>query len=183
MAVRLELSHEGFDTILKLSPFHPTACLDGDGFLRIGYNHLVWTAHVPARGERALQTASRIFPKPLTRAQAEHILQSDILSAAATIRQYIRAHLKQNEFDALVSLLVDVGKGCPGVKDGLVWSSRGERAPIPGLIESGDRFGAADAMLMYARGGDDFMRSFSRRAAERATFLYSRRGEKCFVTT
>lgn len=75
---------------LRLTPYR-----DGDGY-SIGYGHYL--------GTKASAPGTRI-----TTAQAETYLMQDATDAAETIRKYVRVPLGQNQFDALVSFVFNVG--------------------------------------------------------------------------
>jgi len=70
------------------------AYLDCNGVWTIGWGH----THNVKAGDR------------ITRAEAERI-----------VSQWVTMPLSQNQFDALVSFVFNIGSGSPGRKDGFVW--------------------------------------------------------------
>lgn len=95
----------------------------------------------------------------ITRDQAMEYLAKDLAAAEAAIAA-VRAPLNQNQFDALVSLVFNIGAG----------AFRG--STLLRLLNMGDYGGAADQFLRWNRAGGRVMDGLTnRRRDERALFL------------
>ena len=81
------------------------AYLDCNGVWTIGWGH----THNVKAGDR------------ITRAEAEVFLSADLAEAERIVSQWVTVPLSQNQFDALVSFVFNIGSGSPGRKDGFVW--------------------------------------------------------------
>lgn len=95
----MELSKRGAEFIAKWEGFSPTAYMDENDGWTIGYGHLI------RPGDGLNQNSV------LTKEQALALLLSDSKAFAATVRGQITAPLSQNQFDALVSLVYNIGPG------------------------------------------------------------------------
>ena len=72
-----------------------TSYQDSGGVWTIGYGH----------------TGPDVGPdQSITREQAEQLLEQDLLSAEQTVNQYVEVPLSQEEFDALVDFVFNVGE-------------------------------------------------------------------------
>lgn len=80
-----------------LEGFRAKAYRDAGGLLTIGYGHLV----KPSEGH--LKTAT------LSREQALELLRKDIRWAEETVARYVTVPLKQEQYDALVSFVFNIG--------------------------------------------------------------------------
>ena len=100
----------------------------------------------------------------VTEAEATRLLQSDVAPIEAVIRKTVRAPLNQNEHDALVSLIFNIGE------------ANFKRSTVLRKLNAGDRLGAAEAFERWSRARvdgklvrlDGLVR---RRAAEKSLFL------------
>jgi lysozyme len=95
----MTLSDNGIKFITRWEGFSPTAYKDVAGYWTIGYGHLI----LP--NEQQLMTAT------LTKEQAMAMKKKDAGIAEAAIRGQVLAPLNQNQFDALVSLIFNIGSG------------------------------------------------------------------------
>lgn len=90
----MQLSETGKDIIRNVEGFSATKYPDGKGY-SIGYGHQI----LP--GEK--------FPEPLSKELGEILLDSDAAKAEKTVNSLVKVPLKQNQFDALVSFVYNVG--------------------------------------------------------------------------
>lgn len=95
----MEISQRGLDFIAEFEGFSATAYLDENDGWTIGYGHLIQP------NEAHLRTA------PLTKEQALDLLRQDAGRAQASVRGMVQKQLNQNEFDALTSLVFNIGSG------------------------------------------------------------------------
>ena len=104
-----------------------------------------------------------IIPKPgmqITEAQAEAYMMKALEKFAAHIRPLISTAINENEWAAFLSLAYNSGPGAFG-KSSALWK-----------FNEGDKAGAADAILLWNKGGGKVLDGLKRRrAAERALFM------------
>lgn len=95
----MRTSRKGVEFIAQWEGFSATAYMDANDGWTIGYGHLI----VP--GEEHLINAT------LTKAQALELKKKDLGVAEAAVRGQVSAPLNQSQFDALVSLIYNIGSG------------------------------------------------------------------------
>ena len=119
------------------------------GIWTIGYGH----------------TGSDVKPDMhISEREAEALLRRDLKSRENTVDRLVRVALNQNEFDALVSFVYNVGSTAFG------------RSTALRRLNKGDRIGAAEALQWFNKatiGGvlREVLGLTRRRAAERALFV------------
>ena len=92
---QLKPSENSVEIIKKHESYRSKAYQCPSGVWTIGYGH--------TKGVRKGQT--------ITRAQGEAYFQQDLQNAVNIVRKYVKVPLTQNEFDALVSFVFNVGEG------------------------------------------------------------------------
>lgn len=92
----MEASEEGEDLIKYYEGFEKYVYKDSNNINTIGYGH-------------ALKPGENY--KFVTEKQAEDILKKDIKFAEECVNRLVKVRLKQNEFDALVSFVYNIGVG------------------------------------------------------------------------
>lgn len=128
--------HEG----LRLEAYMPTP----NDVPTIGYGHT-----------KGVKMGDRI-----TNAQAEEYLRHDIAWAQDAVNSLVKVRLTQNQFDALVSFVFNVG------------ASAFAKSTLLRMLNDGDYKGAADQFLRWDKQGGKVLRGLTkRRAEERALFL------------
>lgn len=90
------ISKDGLDLIKEFEGWSATTYYDVAGFPTIGYGHLL------KDGER--------FDEPITKLQGEALLLSDIDWAEDAVNAEVEVGLNQFEFDALCSLVYNIGR-------------------------------------------------------------------------
>jgi len=95
----MKTSQNGIEFISRHEGLRKTAYQDQAGYWTIGYGHLI------ASGEDYL------FGAPITTAQAKELLAADLKTAETAVNRNISVQLNQNQFDALVSLVFNIGSG------------------------------------------------------------------------
>ena len=88
-------SKEGYDLIAHFEGFEERAYVCAGGKLTIGYGH--------TKGVKEGDV--------ITKEQGLQYLREDVADAEAAVRKCVHAPLKQNQFDALVSFVFNVGAG------------------------------------------------------------------------
>lgn len=122
----------------------------------------VWTVgvgHTSAAGPPKVTKGMKI-----TAAESDEILARDLSAVEAAVSSLVEVPLSQNEFDALVSLVFNIGAGAF------------KKSTVLRSLNGGNRTGAADAMLAWNKGTVDGKRIVlkglaSRRQEERTQFL------------
>jgi lysozyme len=92
----MKTSQKGVDLIKGFESFSPVPYKCEAGKLTIGYGHLI----------KPKENFTRI-----TKEEAEDILKKDISATECALNQYVSVNLNQNQFDALVSLVFNIGVG------------------------------------------------------------------------
>jgi lysozyme len=138
---RMKISREGIVLIKSFEGFRPRAVARGDGWV-IGYGH----------------TASARESLTVGEADAELLLQYDLIPVAKALHERITTPLNQHQFDALASFAFSLGV------------ERFAASDVLAQVNAGAQAEAADALFGWpeAPGPDAALR---RRAAERALFV------------
>ena len=97
-------SPKGMNLIKQMEGFRSKAYQDGSGIMTIGYGH-------------ALLPLERL--DSITQAQAESLLRQDLEHAEQCVHTLIPYPLSENQFDALVSLIFNIG--CPAFKQSHIY--------------------------------------------------------------
>jgi lysozyme len=73
----------------------------------------------------------------------------DVQKFEGAIKSCVTVPLAQNEYDAYVSLIYNIGPGKEGVSDGFCWLRKGGPSTLVRRLNSGDYAGACEAILMW----------------------------------
>lgn len=95
----MKISEKGIDLLKILEEgkgFSSKSYVCPAGKRTIGYGHVI----LP--GENIIE--------PITEEQAEDILEKDVLIAEEAVNKYVKIKLTQNQFDALVCFVFNIGK-------------------------------------------------------------------------
>lgn len=123
----MKTSERGLALIKLFEGFRAQAYLDGGGVWTIGYGHTI-----------------DVGPGDVcTQGQAEVWLAEDIQDAETAVNRAVTVPLTQNEFDALVSIVFNVGPGKKGVHSGIVTLKSGEPSTLLRKLNAEDYDGAA----------------------------------------
>ena len=144
----MELSHSGINFIKREEGERLTGYLDSRGLPTIGVGH---TGKV---GTRPVTAGMVITPDI-----ADTLLREDLAWVGETIRNNVKVVLTQNQYDALCSLIFNIGAGA------FISSS------VLKKLNLSDYPGAAEAMLMWTRAGNDRTVLLPRRKREYKLFL------------
>ncbi len=132
------------DLVAEMEGFRAQAYLCPAGVWTIGYGH----------------TADVVKNMVISKATARQLLESDLQQAASAVRAAVSVKLSQNQFDALVSFVFNVGAGAFG------------ESTLLGLLNKGDFSGAAEQFRRWNKSGKVVLPGLvRRRAAERELFL------------
>ena len=152
----MKISQNGIDLIKKFEGLSLEPYKDIAGVWTIGYGR--------AHGVNA-------FDNPITESKAEEYLIDDLHWVEKAISENVKVRLSQNQYDALASLIFNVGPGSSS-KDGIIRLKSGEPSTVLRKLNSGDYAGAAEAMLAWHHaGGKESKGLMNRRQTERNLFL------------
>lgn len=98
-----KVTQEGVDLIKHFEGFSAKPYLCAAGYPTIGYGHLMQGLNPSALKDGTLPT--------LTRGEAEEILRKDLRSAEASVLRLTHRPLADNQFNALVSFVFNLGGG------------------------------------------------------------------------
>jgi lysozyme len=93
------ISETALALVKRFEGFSPTRYVCSGGKLTIGYGHVITKAHIPD------------FEKPITEQRASQILMMDMTYAQQAVDRLVKVPLTQNQFDALVSFVFNIGEG------------------------------------------------------------------------
>ena len=145
----LTISENGLSMIASFESFEPKAYYCPAGVLTIGYGH----TGTNAQGQE-LQESDTV-----THEQAMRLLYEDVLWAEDAVNEQ-RLNLTQNQFDALVSFVFNVG------------ATAFANSTLLKKLKSCDFDEAADEFLRWNKAGGKVLRGLTaRREAERELFL------------
>lgn len=139
----MEPSPNAFAIIKQFEGFRPTAYQDQRGIWTIGYGH----------------TRNVVAGNTCTTAQAQTYLAQDVSETVAAITQHVTVPLTQNQFDALTSLVFNIGVG------------NFEESTLLRELNDKQYAAAADQFLQWKRAGTYRDALLPRRQQERALFL------------
>lgn len=89
------ISQKGLDLIKKFEGFSDKEYICPAGKATIGYGHVI--------------LASESFEEPITRKEAENLLKKDLEPRQILLNSLLKVNIKQNQFDALMSLIYNIG--------------------------------------------------------------------------
>lgn len=139
----MRLSQRGLDAIKEHEGLRLRAYDDGVGVLTIGYGH---TAGVRAGDQ-------------ITAEQAEQFLREDVQIFEKTVHDAVHVSISQAQFDALVSLVFNIGAGAF------------RRSTLLAKLNAGDYSGAAQEFVRWNQAGGRVLAGLTRRRlAERDLF-------------
>lgn len=145
----MDISPNGIAFITKYEGVKLNIYLDSVGKPTVGVGHLL-TDDDKSTGK---------FLNGITEQQAEDLLHSDLAHVISTINA-LNISLTQNEFDALSSLIFNIGVG------------NFASSTIKRCLLAGDFQAAADALLMWSKAGGQTVEGLlTRRNDERTLFL------------
>ncbi|AKA37152.1 lysozyme [Yersinia ruckeri] len=122
------ISETGFELIMSFESLSLESYQDSNGIWNIGYSH----------------SDNVIQGQKIEELTAMSLLQSDIMICEECLNNIVAVPLNQNQFDALVSFLFNVGVGHPGVKSGFQYLKSGQPSNMLININKGNFVDAAD---------------------------------------
>lgn len=146
----MRLSDAGIDFIAKFEGRRMAVYLDPVGLPTVGVGHLLTAAE------------KKKWPvgHKLSTAEVNELFRKDVKRFEDAVNSKVKVPLRQNEFDALVSLAFNIGTGALS------------KSTVLRRLNAGDRHGAADAFLSWNKAGGRVLNGLTRRRkAEREMFL------------
>lgn len=157
MNADLHISDNGLDTLIRPSerfvdhPYHGGD--DAPGVMTVGWGHKI--------------LAGEVFATPMTAEAGEALLRKDTTLAELVVKKHVNPTtvLNQNQFDALVSLVFNIGGAAFVNKDKT-------DTHLAIALNSQNMTAAADAILLFNHSDGKVSNGLTtRRHAERALFL------------
>ncbi|MFC4728813.1 lysozyme [Coralloluteibacterium thermophilus] len=144
-------SDAGVALIKRHEGWRPRVYNDPAGYATVGYGHLI--AKRPA-------TAEELARAPLTEAEGNLLLREDLTQAEWAVTDLVKVPLTQNQFDALVSFVFNVGRG------------NFQGSTLLRKLNAGDYAGAANEFGRWVYAGGKVLSGLVRRREdERRLFL------------
>lgn len=144
----MQISNNGIAFIKREEGEKLTGYADTRGIPTIGVGHTGTVNGVPVR-----------VGMKITAEQSSALLKGDLSWVESTIANYVKLTLSQNQYDALCSLIINIGK------DAFKGST------MLKLLNLGNYRGAADEFPKWKRSGNDPDILLPRRQRERSLFL------------
>lgn len=154
----MKCSDRGLALIEEFEGYKPEPYKDGAGFPTIGIGHRI--------------KAGESFTT-LSHADAVKLLCDDVEDAETAVEAHVDVPLSQNQFDALTSLVFNVGEGRVGVngRDGICYLKSGKPSTLLRMLNSGDYAGASQQFLAWDRiAGNESEGLLKRRLSEQLLF-------------
>jgi lysozyme len=140
----MTISDVGLNLIKRFEGLRLTAYDDGVGVWTVGFGHT-----------KGVQPGDKI-----TEEQATDFLRIDVAEASDAVARLVTVALSQNQRDALISLVYNIGSGAF------------EGSTLLRKLNAGDHAGAADEFTRWNKGGGRVLAGLvKRRAAERELFM------------
>jgi len=144
----LTISKRGLEFIKRREALRLTSYQDGGGVWTIGYGH----------------TGNVLVGQTITATQAEGLLRQDIGWAEHAVRTLVTVALSQNEYDALVSLIFNIGQ------------HNFAKSTVLKRLEALDYEGAADAFLMWNKDNGHVVKGLTNRRRDERLFFSGQGG-------
>lgn len=159
----MQVSDSGFNLIKSFEGFRAKAYPDpksGGAPYTIGYGTTKYTSGAPVKPGDSV-----------THGQAELYLREDVRKFAAFVDSAVTIPLSQGQYDAMVSIVYNVGPGSKN-KDGILRLKDGRPSTLLRKLNAKDYKGAADEFLRWVSPGSSVETGLRRRrTAERDLFL------------
>lgn len=157
----LRTSAVGIALICSFEGFFAEPYNDPAGHATVGYGHLLHYGAVTSADRRGVWLRGQRHPGRLTRGEAKRLLRRKLAERYEPAVRALRLPLNQNQFDALVSFVYNVGPGAIGPTTGIGVALRNRQWRR-----------AADELLRWDKAGGRTLAGLTRRRhAERDLFL------------
>ena len=147
MKTAMKTSADGMALIKDFEKLSLKAYYCPAGKLTIGWGH----------------TGDDFGPKDvITEMVAEQLLKRDLKWAEALVNEHVTVPLTQHQFDAMVSIIFNVGPGSKD-KDGIIRLKNGKPSTLLRLLNAGDYAGAAAQFPLWKKSGGKVLNGLVRR--------------------
>lgn len=143
----LRLSENGLKHLKQEEGERLNAYKDVVGIWTIGVGHTGWVGKLPVKAGMKITTE-----------QSSELLRQDVIRFEKAIKNGVKVPLNQNQFDALVGLVFNIGEG------------NFSRSTLLKKLNTGDYQGAAEQFLVWKRAGTLKDVLLPRRKREKALF-------------
>jgi lysozyme len=126
------INKRGRDLIKEFEGFRATPYLCSAGYATIGYGHTIKDSH--GRMMTNLAKAKAVCPGPISKAQAEQLLDVDLDGYEDAIDDLVTVPLNDNQFAALVSFTYNLGIRAFANSTLRARLNRGNYASVPGQL-------------------------------------------------
>lgn len=110
-------------------------------------------------------------PSSISMIEALNLFKKDVAPFERMLNTALAVQVNQNQFDALMSILFNVGPGVPGIKDGIILLKNGKHSTLLTDVNNGAfDFAAAQFPLWDKAGGKEVKGLLNRRLEEKAMF-------------
>lgn len=144
---------------MKISDFGVSFLKKEEGERLVGYSDVRGISTIGVGHTGTVDGHPVTVGMKITQNESTKLLLDDLAWVSTSIAKNVRAELSQNQYDALTSLIFNIG--ATAFRDSTVLKR----------LNAGDYTGAGDAFLMWKRAGSDPERLLGRRQRERALFL------------
>lgn len=155
--ISMQLSAKGGMFIRKWEDFAAKPYQDIGGVWTWGYGHA--------------RVGNEPIPVVISQIDAMNLWKKDMAPFIAAANRAIIHTMSQNQFDAFISILENVGPGVPGTKDGVILLKNGQQSTLLKHINRGEMDLAAAQFTAWDKVGSHEVRGLlNRRMAEKAMF-------------
>lgn len=157
----MKCSDRGLGLIESFEGFKTEPYQDDNGFWTGGIGHRI----------KAGEDINKF--RGMSHADAVRVLCDDVEDAETAVEAHVDVPLSQNQFDALTSLVFNVGEGRVGVngRDGICYLKSGKPSTLLRMLNSGDYAGASQQFLAWDRiAGNESEGLLKRRLSEQLLF-------------
>ena len=127
----MNISDNGLALIAEFEGFGARLYNDPVGHCTVGYGHLLHRGNCDGRANEVP------YQSGITKAQALRLLGDDVVSRVAAVNDAVKVPLNQNQFDALVSFVFNLGAGAF------------RKATFLGLLNAGHYDAVPDGLALY----------------------------------
>jgi lysozyme len=145
---------DGNPKTVNLDPY-----MDPVGIWTIGWGHAIPYGKGLLTGRDKAPIIRQLYPDGITRADAVALLKSDIKAHARPVDAWVKVPLTQNQYDALVSLVFNIGPG------------NFQKSQVFARLNKGDYKGAAAAFLNHVKAKGRVLPGLVRRRKEESALF------------
>lgn len=126
----MKMSDHGLTLLKSWEGFKRTMYIDSAGYPTIGVGHLITKAE-SASGEIMIDRVPVHYASGLTDNQVTSLLKQDLSDREREVNILIKATLTQNQFDAVMALVFNIGEGAFASSHVLQYINSGQLSLVP----------------------------------------------------